>query len=94
MSFTGGGRGGAPARAANPGAQRRAVTANVNLFEISLVRMGSMVFQYDGWSFHLFSFTLISSCAQLVSRSLTLIIYAIPSLNIRGFYHPRYQSRD
>ena len=72
MSFTSGGRSGAPVGTVNPGPQRRAVTAFVNLFEISLDRMGRMVYQYDGSSsFHLFSFTEISSSLQLVSRSRT-----------------------
>jgi hypothetical protein len=70
MSSTGG-RGGTPARAVNPGGQRRTVVASANLFKISLDRMGKMVYQYDGSSFYLFSFTQISCSTQLVSRPIT-----------------------
>lgn len=70
MSLTGGGRGGAPARALIPGTQRRAVMAVANLFEISLDHLGRIVYQYDGSSFHFFSFSKISNRTQLVSGSL------------------------
>lgn len=79
MSSTGRGRGGAPARAVHSGAQRRTVVAIVNLFKISLDRMGSMVYQYDGSSSHLFSFTPISHYIQSVSGSLTLRITEVIS---------------
>lgn len=61
MSSAGGVRG-TGARAVNPGAQRRSVIAFVNLFEISLDRMGRMVYQYDGSSSYLSSSVHISSC--------------------------------
>ncbi|KAF9790389.1 Piwi domain-containing protein [Thelephora terrestris] len=48
MSLSGRGRGGAPAWAAHSGSQRRPVVALVNLFKVSLDRMGSTVYQYDG----------------------------------------------
>lgn len=42
-------RGRAPRPGANPGAyQRQTVKAHVNLFKISLDRMGKTVYQYDG----------------------------------------------
>ena len=56
MSSSGRGRGGAPALAVHSGTKRRTVVAIVNLFNISLDRMGSTVYQYDGSSSHLFSF--------------------------------------
>lgn len=47
MSSTGQGRGRAPVRGAHSGGQRRSVVANVNLFKISLERMGKTVYHYD-----------------------------------------------
>jgi hypothetical protein len=88
------GRGGAHSRGGHHAAQSRTANAYVNLFRISLDRMGKTVYQYDGKSPHFFPFTSSSHqspvgqwalvhcliCADLLQHSLPGFSDIVPEI--------------